>query len=490
MSNIKKLFNQSSHYLVGQILLMAAGFISFPILTRMLSVGDYGVLGITTTTISIIVALAKLGVPSSIVRYYSEFKGEKGLSELYSTVFFGYGGISVMIAAVFYVVLRIVGNYLLIPDNIILFASIIVILTSLNVIVTSSIRAEQNTKLYNIIMIAIRYSALLTSLLALFFISRDIYGYYIGQLMAYAIMTSLIILYFGRRYKLSPSKFNGQIFTKTLRFGSYLSWSELIHLMLSYADRYMIQFIIGSSALGIYTAGYNLATYVVEIIMYPINYAIDPIYLGIYQNEGIEKTQAFLSKTLSYFLMFVVPVTFGFAAVGKDLLQLLATNKFVGAEAILFYVVAGNAIYATQVILNAGLFIKKKTHVMLRVKMASCLLNITLNYFLIRANGIVGAAQATLITYVFYTVLITYCSFKELSFRIEYGRILRYVFAAVIMFLLMQTVTTPFLTLSILLKILLGIIVYIVTIIGIDGTTRSQLSNLIDMYRKRCCDNN
>lgn len=489
MSNIKKLFNQSSHYLVGQILLMAAGFVSFPILTRMLSVGDYGVLGITTTTISIIVALAKLGVPSSIVRYYSEYNNERGLTELYSTIFFGYGGIAIIISAVFYVVLRIIGGYLLIPNDIVLFASIIVILTSLNVIVTSSIRAEQNTKLYNIIMIAVKYSALLASLLTLYFISKDIYGYYIGQLTAYSIMTYLIVWYFVRRHKLAPSKFDRQIFNKTLRFGSYLSWSELIHLMLSYADRYMIQFMIGSSALGIYTAGYNLATYVVEIIMYPINYAIDPIYLGIYQNEGLEKTQAFLSKTLSYFLMFVLPVTFGFAAVGKDLLQLLATNKFASADTILFYVVAGNAIYATQVILNAGLFIKKKTHVMLRVKVASCFLNIGLNYFLIPINGILGAAQATLVTYIFYTVFITVCSFKELSFRIEFGRILRFVFSAAVMFLLMQAVTTSILIFTILSKVLFGAFIYIILIICIDSTTRCQLFNVINIYRKRCCDN-
>ncbi len=74
MSEIKKLFSQSSHYLVGQALLMGIGFISFPILTRIFSVSDYGILGLITSTVAIIGAIVKLGFPPSIVRYFNDYK--------------------------------------------------------------------------------------------------------------------------------------------------------------------------------------------------------------------------------------------------------------------------------------------------------------------------------------------------------------------------------------------------------------------------------
>jgi O-antigen/teichoic acid export membrane protein len=207
--------------------------------------------------------------------------------------------------------------------------------------------------------------------------------------------------------------------------------------------------------------------------MYPINYAIDPIYLGIHQREGVEKTQLFLSKTLSYFLMFVLPVCFGFAAIGKDLLHLLATSKYAGAETIIYYVVAANAIYACQVIFNAGLIINKKTHVLMKVKIISCIINICLNLILIPLNGIVGAAQATLISYVFYTVTITWCSFKELSFRIDYLKIFRFTISSLLMFILMGKITIYHGVGALLIKIVIGTLFYICAVLCIDREIRS-----------------
>ena len=64
---------------------MAAGFISFPVLTRVFSVSDYGIMSLVTTTVFIALAISKLGFPESIVRFYSEFKSKDLLDNFYST---------------------------------------------------------------------------------------------------------------------------------------------------------------------------------------------------------------------------------------------------------------------------------------------------------------------------------------------------------------------------------------------------------------------
>lgn len=90
MSDLTKLFKQSSHYLVGQSLVMAAGFISFSILIRVFSVDDYGILGLISTTTIIIQAITKQGFPNSIVRFFTEFKIKNNLAEFRLTIFIGY----------------------------------------------------------------------------------------------------------------------------------------------------------------------------------------------------------------------------------------------------------------------------------------------------------------------------------------------------------------------------------------------------------------
>ena len=111
MSDIKTLLKQSSHYLTGRIFLMAAGLISFPILTRIFSVSDYGILGLITTTLLIATAITKLGLPNAIVRFYAEFKTERRLTDFYSTIFSGSLLAAAVVAALFVVSIR------LIPDK-------------------------------------------------------------------------------------------------------------------------------------------------------------------------------------------------------------------------------------------------------------------------------------------------------------------------------------------------------------------------------------
>ena len=113
MSEIKTLLNQSSHYFAGHVAIMAVGFISFPILTRIFSVSDYGILGLITTTLLIAIAISKLGYPGFIVQCYAEFKAKNEIKRFYSTVFISALGIAGSFALVFYIALQFIPNRIL-----------------------------------------------------------------------------------------------------------------------------------------------------------------------------------------------------------------------------------------------------------------------------------------------------------------------------------------------------------------------------------------
>jgi O-antigen/teichoic acid export membrane protein len=474
MTDIRKLASQSSHYLLGQFLLMAVGFISFPILTRAFSVGDYGVLGLITTTIAIVTAIAKIGSPSSVVRYYAESKTTGRVNEFLSTVVFGYGALALSFTVLFWCVIQFVPDKFLDRNlrNIMSLASILIFLNCLSAAMTSILRAEQKTKLYNLLTVISRYGSLALSIFFVFFIIKGLYGFYVGQILS-GLLVALALLYIClKKEKIGYSFFSREIFRKSMKFGFYLSWSELGHLLLNYADRYLIQLYLGAVSLGLYTAGYNLATYIIEIIKYPINYALDPIYLSIFAKHGEEETKVFLSKALRYFLLFVFPIVFGFIGIGKDLLGFLASSRYLQAYPIIPYVVLGNAIYACQVILNAGLILRNKTHILMNVKILACLLNIGINLYLIPRYNIVGAALATLISYVFYTAVITYYSFKELSFRIDYPQISLYFFVSLVMFMVIMNIDLGSYLLNLLSKVGTGIFIYSSLIILFDREVR------------------
>ncbi|WP_304511754.1 flippase [Desulfobacula sp.] len=474
MSEIKTLFNQSSHYFAGRIIIMAAGFISFPILTRVFSVSDYGTLGLISTTLFIAIAITKFGFPSSIVRFYAEFKSKNQLTNFYSTLFLGSVAVSATVAAFFYLAMKLFFSKFL-DSNIVslLYLVSILIFTACTIdILTSFLRAEQRTRLYNLIQIIRRYGSLSLGIFLIFFFIKGLYGFYVGQVISGIVLLFFLIYFFRKKIKISSANFSPTIFKDSIKYGFPLVWAELGHLVLSYADRYLIQLYSGSISLGLYTAGYNLSTYATEVIIYPINYAMGPIYMKILVNKGEKETKEFFTKLFRFFLLIIFPVVFGFIAIRKDLLAFLASSKYMEAYTIIPYVVIGQAIYASSIILNSGLFIRKKTYLVTIIMMGACALNVGLNMMLIPRLGIIGAAQATLISYIFYTIVITYYAFKEFSFRTDYPRSLLYLTAATAMYLAISLVDVGSSLGNLVIKIPAGAVIYGILILVFDKEVR------------------
>jgi O-antigen/teichoic acid export membrane protein len=466
---------------------MAAGFISFPILTRIFSVGDYGILGMMTTTVFIVIAVAKLGFPAWIAQFYAEFKANKRLDIFQSTMFITSVGGSAIIAILFYIASQFFrGNIQetkiisLIP-----FVCVAIFTSCTSDILITFLRAEQKTKLYNLFATVRRYGSLALSILLALFVVKGLYGFYFGAMLAGIMGLAFLIYVSKEEFKISVNKFSTGVLKDSIRFGLPLVGGEMSHLILNYADRYLIQLYLGSTSLGLYIAGYNLATYVTEIIIYPINYAITPIYMKMLVNKGEEEVRKFFTTVFSYFFVIMLPIVLGFIVVGKDVIRIFAGSKYLEAHSILPYVVIGQSIYACSLILNNGLFIKRKTYIYTPVIAVSSLVNIGLNLILIPHFGILGAAQATLISNTLYVIAITYFAFREFSFPIDYSRILLYLVVGIAMYFLVGVIDAGTPIKNLVAKIVTGAVFYSALVLIFDRDLRIAVFRLIDRSRRK-----
>jgi len=477
MSALKTLLKQSSHYFGGRIFIMAAALVSFPILTRIFSVAEYGIMNLIVTTIYVIIAITKLGFPNAIVRFYEEYKAKGQLTGYYSTVFTGSLVAAATVTVLFILSIQLLPRTIIKNStaNLLSFAAILIFTRCMVDILTSFLRAEQRTKLYNILGIIRSYGSLAFSIFLVFFLVKGLYGFFVGQIIASIIMLFIMLIIFRERIKISLSCFSLVDLKQSIKFGFPLIWAEIGHLLLNYADRYLIQLYLGATPLGLYTAGYNLTTHITEAIIYPINYAMTPIYMNILVNKGEQQTKEFFTKLFTYFLLVMFPVVFGFIAVGRDLISFLASSKYLEACQILPYVVIGQALYSCTIILNAGLFINKKTSLVTYVMLGTCLLNVGLNIILIPRFGILGAAQATLISCLFYAVVLTYYSMKEFAFAIEYRRICSHLLASCIMFVIIRNIQLAGSLANLLVKVPAGALIYSLSVFFLDSEIRGKI---------------
>ncbi|MEJ2253380.1 MAG: flippase [Nitrospirota bacterium] len=481
MSELRTLLQQSSHYLGGRIAIMAAGVVSFPILTRLFAVGDYGLLGIITTTVFIASAVTKMGFPSASVRFYSEYDAQKRVGALYSTIFFTSVPVALALAVVISVAAVALGKTEGWDRNaviLVLVAAVLIVLRSTNDNLTSFLRAEQRTKLYNAITAISRYASLAAGIFFVVVMMKGLKGFLFGQVLVSFLMLGVLLFLSRPGTLLRWKHFSKATLRDSLNFGLPLIGAELGILVLNYADRYLIHYYLGSVPLGLYTAGYNLGTYVTDVVVQPINYAMVPIYMGILVNKGEEETRRFLTKTFRIFVLLIFPVMFGFIAVGKDLLVVLASDKYVGAAPVLSYVVLGQVMHASTLILNTGLFIRKKTHVVTAATIFACVANVALNVFLIPRYGIVGAAQATLVSYGLFAIVITYYSFKQFSFEIDFPAITVYLAVSGVMLLTIRNIHVGGHVATLISQVGTGVMLYSSLIFLLDREIRQAVLSL------------
>ena len=288
------------------------GFLISPILTRALTKEQYGVMSLVTTTMLLAVAVSKAGLSHGIIRFYKEYSVVPEKMTIFSSTVLIRGLIFSLVSVLLYLaMIPVLNRYLKIDENYIICFAVMacyLFIYPLNMIVTNFLRASGKTIFLNAVnLISAGVSVGLSLLLLLYFIG-ELYGYFIGVVIGEFAAAVILFSWFFKRYKVIPARASGALAIQLLKFGLPLLFSESAFLALSYADRYLIVAYYDEAVLGLYSAGYNVAMYIANIVMFSISYAIVPIYVDIYGGEGREKTEAFLQKCLNYLLMGLIPI--------------------------------------------------------------------------------------------------------------------------------------------------------------------------------------
>ncbi|MBU1043915.1 MAG: oligosaccharide flippase family protein [Candidatus Omnitrophica bacterium] len=415
MSYKKNLFKHSTHYFIGEILVILASVISFPILTRIFSKEQYGQMSLISVLLGLGVTFANGGFQQSTVRFFNEFSQNKrkcGVNVFYSTFFW-----ASLILSLFVMTGIILLSFFL-PDStfslgtkkIVRFTAIIIVFQTLNKLFLSFYRSEQKTILYNLCYIGKQYLSLGGSLALIFFVVANLYSLYTGIIVAEGIFVIFFIFAFMYKKKVNFYFFSKSFLKEAVFFGFPFMFLNSAFLLFDSGDKYIIQYYKGFEAVGIYSVGYSLSSYVQSAIVTPFNMAIGPLCMEIWVKHGKEATSRFLSEVLYYFIAVSGLTVLILVSIRKEILIVLASTKFAEAHVVVPFVIIGVMLYGIYNIFARVLFIYKKIILLPIGILLSAVLNIVLNVFLIPIWGIVGAAVATLFSYmflVFSTYLIT-----------------------------------------------------------------------------------
>jgi O-antigen/teichoic acid export membrane protein len=461
-------------------------FVTFPILTRALTREQYGILGLVTTTMLFAVAVAKAGLSDGVVRFYKEYSGVRENLETFSSTILIRGIVFSSAASLCYVAVLLVVRTHLKLDPIytlgFLVMAFYLFLRPLNIIVTYFLRVNDKTIFMNVLGVVERMCSVGLSLFLLLYVFKAFYGYFVGLVIVEVLVSAVLFYWFFRHFNVHPSKVSNELNLKLIKFGAPLLLTELSFLVMSYADRYLMVAYLGGEALGLYSVGYNLAMYIGNIITFSLSYAIVPIYVEIYGTEGREKTEVFLERSFRYLLMVIIPMWIGYVAIAKDLFITLASEKYAMAARFSPLVLLAYLFLAVNPILNAGLYLKKKTFVLFIISFSAIVINISMNLILLRRFGIASAAVTAAVSNMVLTISTMWVSRKFITVRIDLKTFFYYLGVSVVMYLVVRQVETPWAWVNLVLKLVIG------TLIVMAGGVYKEyetLKNLIHGYKLR-----
>ncbi|TXC66420.1 lipopolysaccharide biosynthesis protein [Piscinibacter aquaticus] len=224
-------------------------------------------------------------------------------------------------------------------------------------------------------------------------------GFYAATVVTEVLGVLWIGIWLFRRFEVRPALFDRRLFRGMLAFGIPMAGYELGAQVLAMGDRYVIQSLLGAQPLGVYVAAYNMCDYVRLLALSSFAAAALPTYSRIWEEQGAEATADFLRRFLHVYVAaasLVVAVT---AATGGEVLAVLASAKYREGEVVVPWVIAGMSLEGAVMVCGAGLYLRKRSRLIMLLVAVAAALNIGLNLLWVPAWGITGSAAATLVSY-------------------------------------------------------------------------------------------
>lgn len=170
---------------------------------------------------------------------------------------------------------------------------------------------------------------------------------------------------------------------------------NLSDLILGQSDQIMLQQMVGEAAVGQYGIAWNLAN-----VMFVIFGALNKTWCPFFFDEVKQgKRDAMLSKTVNFLELYTI-LSMGFILLAPEVFRIYTTGKANTDNTMLLPIFVSS--YYLNFLCTFPVnyeYYHKQTKVVAAVTIGSSLLNLELNYVLIRAMGMAGAALATTLSH-------------------------------------------------------------------------------------------
>lgn len=197
-------------------------------------------------------------------------------------------------------------------------------------------------------------------------------------------------------------------------------------ILLDVGDRYVINGVLGPGAVGIYDANYRLITGTATLMVVPVTITMHPYLMSI-SGSGDRRRISEVIGAIIENLLIVGLLAVGLTAVfHQDIADLLLGPEFREGSVVMPVVLAGVLFFNIGTFAHKPFEIAGRTVPMVTFGVLAAVVNLVLNLVLVPRVGYVGAAYATFLSYLLYTVCVGLLGRRIYPWRLDGRRVLQW----------------------------------------------------------------
>ena len=395
--SLKTFGRQSLIYGFGHILARLVTFLLLPFYTNIFSTEEYGVISLAYAFIGFASILFHYGMDTALMKFYITENKEEKLS-VFSTVWILQLCTSFIFAFLMVWLAPFISEIILGKNASLYVLKLSAIILAVDVlwqIPMLLLRAEERSiqfVLFNL------FNVLATIAFNYYFVVKmdlGISGVFVGNIFASIMMVVFLAPFIFKRLHLrllSP-----ELLKIIIKFGLPFVPAGIFTMIMELADRYLLEWMIGTSAVGIYSAGYKLGMFGLLLVM-GFNMAWTPFFL----KKGNDKDAPILfSQITTYFLGIYGLVAIILSLYIGEIVRFdFGAYSFIGeafwsSTKIVPVIYLAYFFFGLYVLQLPAVYIPEKTKWVPAFRAAGALANVGLNLLVIPYYGVLGAAWAT-----------------------------------------------------------------------------------------------
>lgn len=400
------LLKSFSIYVFSSFFNQGINFLLLPVFTHYLLPSDYGVLSVVNSVISIMTVFIMVGADGAIRRQFYKLEGNQ-YAQFFTSSLFVCVVAFLIISVLTFGATALIGPIAQIPVKWLLLCPLICFTSILPTVLLGQYRVQQKASAF----------AVLSNLMTLANLGLAIWLVvgagmnYEGRLYSILIVNIcffLISFFIVKKQKLLTNSLNKVFINESIKYGLPIIPHQLGALIISFSDRFFIVARDGTDDAGIYSVGYTIAG-IIGILEGTFTLAYTPFLFEQLSKKNEEANNKIVKVSYLFIAALAVSVLL-LCLASPWIFKYFIDERFAEGQIFVVWVSIGYFFSGCYKMMAGYIFYSSKTIYLTYLSIINIALNLGLNYVLIGKMGAMGAAIATMLSYIVMFLITTYIS--------------------------------------------------------------------------------